>query len=438
MREFYVFKRLAETPGKNDKIALLKNNDTPNLRRLLHLTYNKFQTYRVQKIEQPATYNTVQPDITDHLEDLLLELAKHKTGSNDAKQQIKRLLSVCTKEGAEWVTRIIQRDLNVGIDEKSINKAFPGLIPVFSVQLAEPLKDFEKLTYPVIVEEKLDGVRVVAVVHNETVKFFSREGREFTGLKPIADEILKLRPGTDYILDGEIIATEFNPENKTAVKNKDGNWPFAQALSMLKTEGTTDYEVEKYLGYFVWDVLPLDVFEEQKKSKPLTARKLELAALFARNNITYDNLHMVPNTLAYSQQDVMKLFRELRDAGKEGAMIKDPNKPYEFKRSVAVYKLKEMFTCDLRIIDAYEGNPDTKYSGTLGGVVMASDCGAIKADCGSGFDDDTRMDMWLRHLKGKLAGTIVEISYQEKTADGSLRFPVFDRERNDKTTTSVE
>lgn len=472
MIEFSILEQLSNTPGKNDKIQVLKDFGTPRLRTLLCLAYNRFWTYRVKQLDRPSRYNTVQPDILEELEELLMMLAQHTTGTVHAKGMIKTLLAKCTEANALWVERIILRDLNIGIDEKTINKALPGCVPVFDCQLAYPIyakgkkvvNRWPSLNYPVIVEEKLDGVRVIAVVKDGGVTFYSREGHddEYDEKGVIAGEILRLRPGTDFVLDGEMIAKKFYPDHKVALKHKDANrWPFELAKSLLKNGSTTKDEVREYVGYYVWDLIELDYFESQGgvgKLLPLTERKFQLTAAFSRQHAyAFKNLFLVPNTLAFSEQAVKREFQLFRNQGGEiksclnskgqeitytvprgeGAMVKGLERGYEFSRTDAVLKVKEFFSMDLRIIDAYEGEPDTKYSGMLGGFVLASDCGTIKTKCGGlRGDEGQRFELWMLHKRGMLIGGIVEVDYQEVTADGSLTFPI-GQLRYDKTTTSL-
>ena len=465
MKEFEVFKQIQETSSRNEKIEILKRNDSPNLRKLLSLTFDRFKTYRIKQIEFPSSYNEVQPDITQDLEELLLLLAKHETGSTAAKNMVRNLMKRCTSDGASWVAKIVTRDLKAGIDESTINAAFPKLIPTFDVMLAQPIYKGGKtpknlwptLKYPVLVEEKLDGLRCIAVCKDEKVTFFSREGHEFDERGVIAAEILKLRPGTDFVLDGEILAKRFNPDNKTFLKCKDGNWVYEGGKALIRAESTTSDEVREYLGYYCWDLLTVPEFFEQKKSAPLSERKLELAALFERQEQPFNNLILLPNALANNEAEVKELFQRVRTKGGEsysvlnskgkeveysvgkgeGCMVKLLDSVYEFRRSNSLLKLKEFYSADLRVVAVYEGERGSKYEGMLGGLSLESDCRSIKTDCGSGFDDAQRFELWIEHKGGSLIGQVVEITYQELTADGSARFPVFVRVRDDKTCTSL-
>ena len=183
-----------------------------------------------------------------------------------------------------------------------------------------------------------------------------------------------------------------------------------------------------------------------------------LGSLFERREQPFANLFLVPNALANNEAEVKELFHRVRSKGGqtysllnsrgaevtytvpkgEGVCVKDPNRFYDFCRSTACLKVKEFYSADLRIVGAYEGEPGSKYVGMLGGIRLASDCGRISSDCGSGFDDAQRFEWWLEFLRGDLVGQIVEVSYQDITSDGSLLFPVFQTRRPDKSSTNVE
>lgn len=440
MRAFEAFEVIKNEPSTNSKQALLKRYDCPSLRTLLYLTYNPYLTYRVNQLDLPESYNIVQPDITVELEQLLLLLAKHDTTPTRARSMIKTLMGKCTAEGAGWVERIIQRDLKIGISDKTINKVFGNLIPTFGVQLAHPMVEKSKGTdrwgevrYPVVVEEKFDGMRVIAMCDGETVKYYSREGHELN-LRFLDRQILSLRPGTKFVLDGEGIGIKFNPNCAVAAKaEKQGKpWQFAQGLSMIRSQDKySDAEMAEFVGYKVWDLLEYDFFVNQGgPCDPLSKRKMSLRAMFERPDRVTPNVHLVPNYVAQCRQDILELFKAFRAAGGEGAVVKSLSAPYEFKRSSAVLKLKQFYTADLRVLDCIEGTKGTRNEGMLGTMLVGD--GTVTGKVMGGFDDDQRIEFWLRHQRGEMVGNIVEVDYMEITADNSLRHASFLRERPDK------
>lgn len=113
------------------------------------------------------------------------------------------------------------------------------------------------------------------------------------------------------------------------------------------------------------------------------------------------------------------------------------NKPYEFKRSKTLIKVKVMLTCDLRIIGFEQGQGENKD--LLGAIICEYKNTTLK--CGSGFSKKLRKVIW--DNPGIYLGKIVEIQYFEETyseATGlpSLRFPVFKQFRDDKTEPSYD
>jgi DNA ligase-1 len=108
-------------------------------------------------------------------------------------------------------------------------------------------------------------------------------------------------------------------------------------------------------------------------------------------------------------------------------MLKDPEAPYECKRSVAWLKLKPFIEVSLEVSDVEEGTG--KNVGRLGALVCegTDDGKAIRVNVGSGFTDSDRDSFW--SSRDKLPGQIVEVRADAVTQnqDGtySLRFPRF-------------
>ena len=112
------------------------------------------------------------------------------------------------------------------------------------------------------------------------------------------------------------------------------------------------------------------------------------------------------------------------------------DKPYEFKRSKVLQKLKVMSTCDLRVIGFEEG--DGKLKGTLGKIIC--NYKGFDLGVGSGFSEAMRDEVW--NNQDKYLSKISEIQYFEETNNDegglSLRFPVFKQWRFDKEEESYE
>jgi len=427
-------KDVANHSSSTDKQRILKAGDNPYLREILFYTYNKYLTYRVKQIIDPDHYAEVQPDTMYEFKQLCENLAAHKWGTNEALDRVKKFLALNTVEGAEVFKNALLRDIRAGIDVKSVNKAFAGLVPTFNVMLADKVEDAGALSYPLVMEEKMDGCRTIAIYDGNTVTLYSREGQVFHDAGVIAKQIARIAPGFPAVYDGEIVAFTPDLQDKTCKKNIDGNWPFYYGLSLLKNESKTAEKVKDHLMFHVWDVIDYEYFISngvRGKAEKLSERKIKLVALLERvAEDALPNVDMLPNWVAHNQTELLDKFRELRNKGAEGLMVK-LDSVYEFKRSKNLLKLKEFFDADLAIVGAEEGNG--KYEGLLGALHVSSACGKIKCKVGSGFTDEDRAELWVEYLAGRLTGKITTITYQEVTKDGSLRFPTFNHVRFDKT-----
>ena len=112
------------------------------------------------------------------------------------------------------------------------------------------------------------------------------------------------------------------------------------------------------------------------------------------------------------------------------------DKPYEFKRTKNLLKMKVMQTCDIRCIGIEEGQG--KYKGTLGAIIC--DYKGFELRVGSGFSDEQRKFFY--ENPNDIVGRIIECQFFEETHDKdgnlSLRFPIFKTIRNDKNDVSYE
>jgi DNA ligase-1 len=345
---------------------------------------------------------------------------------NTARDMIQAMMKSATKaEWNGWYRRILIKDLRCGVSEKTINKVVEKkyadyAIPVFGCQLAHDSANHEsKVSGKKLIEVKLDGVRVITIVRSDgRVDMFSRNGKELANFPHIAEQIsavVKAKSTSkdmDLVLDGEIMSSSFQ-DLMTQVHRK----------SDVKAN-------DAILNLF--DVLPLADFEQGIYNKSQRVRSTMVS--FWVN----ENKDMLPNVVALTNEEVdldtaegQTRFKEINAkavaGGYEGIMIKDPEAPYECKRSVAWLKLKPFIEVSLSVVAVEEGTG--KNVGKLGALVCegVDDGKAIRVNVGSGFTDVNRDEYWAD--RGRLLGNIVEVRADAVTQnqDGtySLRFPRF-------------
>ena len=334
-------------------------------------------------------------------------------------------------DSVEWnnlCRRVIIKDLRCGISEKTLNKVLGNTewkIPVFTCQLAtDSEKHTAKMTGMKRIEQKLDGVRVLAVVTKTTVNLYSRNGKPFDNfpqivesLEDIKNKFAKLFQACPhgFVLDGEIIGESFQALMKQAQRKTD-----------VKTDGMT---------YSVFDVVPLADFERgfwnAQQHKRLAILE-EYRAVFESTTCVHLMDGIEVDLATAEGHDILKRYStDAVAAGFEGIMIKSLDAPYECRRSTFWMKLKPTITVDLNIVGFEEGTG--RNQGRLGAIICEGDDNGrrINVNVGSGLSDANRDEYW--SARDQLLGNVIEVEADAVTQnqDGtySLRFPRFVRFR---------
>ncbi len=333
-----------------------------------------------------------------------------------------------------WFSRIINRDLKIGIDRTTIEKVWPDLIRPFGVQLAREVIDKDGVNvmdsipnekdpwmqWPVLLEPKLDGMRVVIEYDPKgpTCTAFSREGHVLPYVQDIMDslaEYLVQHLDEPFWIDTEAFYKDWNT-----------------TLSLVKKEEISAEERSK-LVFHCFDMphtLKLD-------ERPLRVRRLMLFLLFkqtAKRKETFaghPNFAVLTNAKAENMEELFVVYNKQLDDGHEGCMVKFLESPYRAKRTNAWLKLKPTITVDAEIVGFEAGDVATKNEHRLGAfVVRRGDTGEV-CRVGGGFSDAKRDEFWQN--RDELLGKIIE--FKEQGARGSVAkasFPRFVRLRLDR------
>ena len=340
-------------------------------------------------------------DLLDALESRLL------TG-HAARDAILDAMSVATKDQwNNWYRRIILKDLKAGFSEKTVNKVQKGTIPVFGCMLArDGAKEEKRLVGEVLIENKYDGVRCIAIVQNNSATLYSRNGKVFPNF-PHIEEALSKPEFNNMVFDGEIMSDNF------------------QAL-MKQVYRKTDVDTsDAYLALF--DVLDLKDYNKGSTSLNTLQRKEIL------DNMAFDDcIQEVEWTRCNldtegGQRIFKRMNKEAIENGYEGLMVKPIEAVYECKRSPSWLKIKPIIEVTLTIKDIEEGQG--KFLGTTGALVCegVDDGVHIKVNVGSGLSDDQRDMFW--DNRDVVIGDLVEIRAdaitQAENGEYSLRFPRF-------------
>lgn len=413
---FELLEKIEATSKRNEKEALLKSGaENTAFKKLLFYAYNAYFMYNLRDFGAVSATSTdgVSEDRFTAFLRLLDSLRQREVTGNEAIERTKTFFETLNSLEFKWYSRVLLKDLKAGITEKTINKAIPGLIPVFECMLAKPWEDVKKKPEQVVVEPKLDGYRCLAFVYEDgEVALVTRNGKPIEGFKEIESDLAELPKG--FVYDGEITG-------------KKSHFTDMQELVFKKSEFK-----EGILNIF--DFLPISEFHEGKSGLKLSVRKKLLTNLFeeAKKSSYIPSLALVSFSEPLSPDDpkIDALYNEYLEQGYEGIMLKDTESFYYCKRSPAWAKLKPDETFDLEIVDFEEGTD--RFTGMLGAFVV--DFEGYRVNVGSGFTEAQRKDFWAR--REELLGRIIEVKAQQvssnKKGEKSLRFPVFQRIREDK------
>ena len=190
----------------------------------------------------------------EQFEAIAKKLIDREITGNAAKEIIEFMISLATVEQwNHWYSRILLKDLKCGVSEKTVNKIQKDTIPMFGCMLArDGAKDEKRLVGQVLIENKYDGVRCIAIVQNNSATLYSRNGKVFPNF-PHIEEALSKPHFNNMVFDGEIMSDNF------------------QAL-MKQVYRKTDVDTsDAYLALF--DVLDLEEYNKGKGSLNTLERK---------------------------------------------------------------------------------------------------------------------------------------------------------------------
>ena len=350
------------------------------------------------------------PDLTMEDFDRLDLMVSRKLSRTDGAKWLNARIQTLRSEEARILVGIIDKDLSWGLGVSSVNEVVPGLITEFFCMLAAKY-DPTKITYPCHVEPKFDGMRVLAMVKDREVSFFTRSGKAVESL-PIHmyADCVKIADVLAYdghvVLDGEIMGDSFKETME---------------------KGRRKSEIFSNAKYHIFDWLPHDEYIEIGKGKSkLGYRERRRVLELALSSSKAEACVLPPVYIASSEMEVTHYYEAFRDMGLEGAIIKESDGCYVGKRSSGWIKMKAEETEDLEIIGFEEG--EGKYEGKLGALIVNRE--GVEVRVGSGLSDEDRQMMWSN--KDLYRHKLIEVQFQEITPDGSLRHPRYLNLRMDK------
>lgn len=261
-----------------------------------------------------------------------------------------------------------------------------GINPMLAKSYAE---QGEKIIFPCAVQPKLDGIRCIAMGKS----LWTRTRKPIISVPHILKSISGF---SKNIFDGELYNHDFKNdfEKITHIVNQ-------------KKEADKDHEL---CQYHIYDI-PSD--------QPFIERLALLAEIF-KDIPKNSPLKMVETLIVKDEVELMEAYEKFKSQGYEGAMARNLNSPYEFKRSNHLQKMKEFEDAEFEIIGGEEGRG--KLQGHLGAFICKTHDGTEFKVKMSG--ETKLLKHYWENLKHHL-GMALTVKFQGLTGkNGVPRFPV--------------
>ena len=270
--------------------------------------------------------------------------------------------------------------------------------------------ELDKLTYPVYMSPKLDGIRVIV----KDGQVLSRNGKLIPNL--FTQSLFKSYCG----IDGELIVGS----------------PVHPNVFQTTTSGVMTIEGSPNVKLYA--------FDSWNAEGGINERYVKLLQI-TKDNST--NIEIVQQTVVNSEEELLKFEEDCLQKGYEGVIIRYPNAKYKNGRSTikegALLKLKRFDDSEAIILSMEpllrnhneatknalgyterSSHKDNLITDDLLGSLYVQDCvTGVKFNIGSGFTEKQRKDIW--NKKVELIGSIVKYKHFEVGVKDKPRFPIF-------------
>lgn len=427
-----IIQEIRKTASSNAKKEILDANKSNTLELIFADTYDKSRNYYVKKYNKVYESNlfttlTIDDDYMYFHERLDMLNNREYTGDM-AIALIENTIAQYIPEDREILHLIMERNLKIGIAMDSYNKVADNTINKFEVALAynlDKVKNVNPIDGTYFASRKLDGVRCIAIVdtENQTVEFYSRQGKKFTSLGNHEKPMLTLcdEYKGKLVFDGELSAID-----------ECGNEDFSQAVQRVTKKDTNAYDIK----YCIFDVIPFKSFmagQDTCDYAPIFSNRYDIYTEMFYNHCTDPGVSKYITILEQERITTQEQFDKWRDLvesnGWEGFMLRK-DAPYKAGRVKDLIKVKKFMDAEYIVKDVTFGKACYNENGMIeydivSGLVIEHKGNEVTV--GSGLSKEQRI-AWFAD-PSQIIGKTITVQYFEESKNKkdnkiSLRFPV--------------
>ncbi len=263
--------------------------------------------------------------------------------------------------------------------------------PLEEKRLLEPKFNW---SFPVICQPKLDGVRCRALCN----------GSQDPVLLSSTETIIKSVPHINEALGQQDLHAELDGEL------------YIHGESFETINGIVSRTINIHEDYYKIKLYVFDTVSEASQLERL---------VYLNSYCSFKSLpiKVVQNSLAYSFQDIMRVYEEFLSDGYEGIIVRHRLAPYIRRRSTFVLKFKPKKSDIYKITGFHRMLDKNGFPKNLLGALTCTSDEGTEFSVGSGMSEEFRNYYWKN--APDLLGKYCKISYQHMTSKGSPRFPIF-------------
>ena len=379
---------------------ILRNHkDSELVKTAFEYCLNPFYNYW---IKSPTVYSIGFEQLTaDFIKETFDTLRNRIVTGNAARDYFTSRLVMLLQAEADILCRILDHDMDCKVSDGLVNKVWKGLVPKFPVMLSEKYEDYHHLIPEgeIIVQKKEDGGRVQFVVDAiGNVTTYSRSGNILL-THGVFDTIFG--QFKNLVFDGELLVLT----DTGIADRKTGNGYFTKSVRQtIKPEEAAKFHV------VLWDVID---YAEWNTGYSAKTTKERLAELVGYADKIMHRASIVPTKIVNTHKEVETYYLSMIDQGFEGAMVKDPNAPWEDDRARTCLKMKEINDATLMCVAV---KPHSKNSALIGSIECVTSCGKLEVSIGSGLTDLDR-NQPTEYFLGSMIDMCYNMLIQDKNSD---------------------
>ena len=415
MNTLEILEALRNTSSNNEKLKILKDfKDNLDFEKVLKYTYDKVNyTYGVTP-KTVLEFQTIETTDSGMFEVLDILNARKVTG-HKALNLCKAFLN--NNPDNDIFIKILDRDLKIGVNAKTLNKVFKGIVPAPQYCRCAVLseKALKKFKFPAFIQLKCDGSYREAFVQDGIVTFKTRSGEPYEN--PVIQEIMKDFPNGYYTGEFTLGKADEIADRATGNGNLNSDNPDFQNIH-----------------FTIWDYLTEDEYTLKTVSK-YSERFERLKGIIK----DFTLIHIVPSKVVNNIEEALAETSSWMEKGLEGGVLKSFDMKFKNGTSNEQLKIKLKVDADLRCVGFQKGTKGTKYENQNKVILFKNDEGTIQGQC-SGMTDAEVLEVTKN--PEKYIGKVLSVQFNDLTkAEGNdfyaLSHPVFICFRDDKDETDT-